>query len=201
MAEAARLMEEQRYAEAGAAWEAVVRSDPSHAAIAAMQVGATHYFAANYPLAIQWYEYARGLGHDPADVTEHVLEAQLATRAHASEVQFTQVEGQWFINRRGAGWQPYVRPPTGGTVMKEDGSFWKLEDGRWDVASQVVIDVAAASREFGFVALRYKPLHNRDGLRLRARLRWVRDVSCSWQPCVLASLCAHRCGHDRLPWW
>jgi len=83
MRHAATLMAEQRWTEAVAAYETICRQQPEHAAMAASQVGAAHFFLRSYALAIQWYEYAASLGFDARMTADNIAEAQTALRASA----------------------------------------------------------------------------------------------------------------------
>jgi hypothetical protein len=86
MRHAATLMAERRWAEAGAAYEAICRQYPEHAAMAASQVGAAHFFQRSFALAIQWYTYAGSLGFDARMTADNIAEAESALRASGPSV-------------------------------------------------------------------------------------------------------------------
>lgn len=135
---AARLMEQQRFEDAAAAFERVVQTQPEHAALASMQVGAANYFLGRFDLAIQWYEHAGRLGFDPEEVANHVEEAREAMGQPSapngtSRVQFAFLDdGSALINEHGAGWRPFTHPRPDETVLAADGGMWRLDaQRRW----------------------------------------------------------------------
>ena len=137
MVRASQLMEQQHYADAAAAWAELVRTEPANAAIASMQTGAAFFFLAQFDQAIAWYRHAGQLGHDAADVQEHVVEAEQARArgngpASGGQEQIGTVNGQICINIPGHGWHPYTHPRPGESVVAADGGMFTLgNDGRW----------------------------------------------------------------------
>jgi hypothetical protein len=91
MRHAATLMAERRWREAGAAYEAICRQYPEHAAMAASQVGAAHFFQHSFALAIQWYTYAGSLGFDAQMTADNIAEAEGELRAIGPGVGATAV--------------------------------------------------------------------------------------------------------------
>lgn len=136
---AAKLMEARRFAESGAAYEAIIQTEPHHAAIAACQVGVAHFFLGNYERAIQWYEYAGKLGCDPQMVADNIEEARgvlACETTGASNIvgggtQYSISEGRVWLNVAGDGWEAYTHPRVGDVILREDGGMWAMSQTGW----------------------------------------------------------------------
>lgn len=133
---AAELMAAQRYQESGAAYEAIVATEPQHAAMAASQVGVAHFFLGNYALAIQWYEHAGQLGCDAQMIRENIEEATAMLASGPGpgpgEREYAITEDNHAWTRVGAGeWTRYDRPWVGDVVLRANGGMWAMGSTGW----------------------------------------------------------------------
>jgi hypothetical protein len=75
---AAGLMLAKRYAEAGAAYEAIAQTSPEDRADALSQMGVAHYFQGHFAEAIDCYEQALAAGADASMMSDNIQEARQA---------------------------------------------------------------------------------------------------------------------------